>query len=79
MPDGLPQINVAVPPALAPKPWWKSRTLWFNAGVAALAAAELGFSGLQPLLPANVYQLLVFGLVVGNAVLRVVTTTGLTR
>jgi hypothetical protein len=76
MPHGVPRIHVALPPARA-KPWWASRTLWFNALVAALAAAEAASGALQALLPADVWQLLTFALVVGNAALRVVTTQGL--
>lgn len=63
--------------APAPKLWWKSRTLWFNLILAAAAAAESGFSLLQPLLPVNAYAVLTFALAVGNAALRVITTTEL--
>ncbi len=61
------------------KPWWCSRTLWFNAICAALAAAEAGFNILQPLLPVNVYTLLAFALPIGNALLRVLTSQGIER
>lgn len=74
MPDAVPNVIVAVP---APKAWWRSRTLWFNAVVAALAAAEGGFSVLQPLLPIPVYQVFTFVLLVGNAVLRAITSRAL--
>lgn len=70
MPSGTPQITVVLPT----KPWWHSKTLWFNALCAALAAAEAGFAVLQPLLPVNAYATLLFGMAVGNAVLRAVTT-----
>lgn len=56
------------------KKWWKSRTLWFNAIVAALAAAEAAFGVLQGVLPGNVYAWLSITLTVGNAVLRVLTS-----
>jgi NAD(P)H-hydrate repair Nnr-like enzyme with NAD(P)H-hydrate dehydratase domain len=59
------------------KPWWKSKTLWVNAMVAALAAFEAGTGLLQPLLPANVYAVIAFLLPAINAVLRIVTTQGL--
>lgn len=56
------------------KPWYKSRTLRFNAFCAALAAFE-GVSGLlQPHLPINLYTALSIALPIGNAVLRVITT-----
>lgn len=60
------------------KPAWRSKTLWFNAGVAAAAAAEAHVGLLQPMLPVNVYQALVFILVTGNAVLRVISAAGIT-
>lgn len=61
------------------KPWWRSKTLWFNALVGALAAAEASFGVLQPLVPANAYAVLSFLLIVGNAALRVISTAALTR
>ena len=61
------------------KPWWQSKTLWVNAVVAALAALEAGTGLLQPFVPANFYALIALCLPVVNAVLRVVTTQGLTR
>ena len=61
------------------KRWYFSRTLWLNAGVAALVALEAGTGLLQPLLPANFYTLIAVGLPVLNAALRVVTTEGLTK
>lgn len=57
------------------KPFWASKTLWFNLVVAALAAAEAASGLLQPLLPGNIYGWLTFALTVGNTVLRVVTTS----
>lgn len=56
------------------KPWWHSRTLWLNALVLALAAAEAHVKLLQPVLRVDVYQLLAFTLPVLNALLRVLTT-----
>jgi hypothetical protein len=61
------------------KPWYQSKTLWVNIVVAALAALEAGTGLLQPYLPANFYVLVAVGLPVVNAVLRIVTTQGLTR
>ena len=63
--------------APAAKPWWRSRTLWFNLVVGLLAAAEAGLGLLQPVLPVNAYAVLAFGLAVGNAGLRVVTSARL--
>lgn len=59
------------------KPWYTSKTLWVNAVVAALAALEAGTNVLQPFLPANFYAIVAVGLPVVNAVLRIVTTQGL--
>jgi hypothetical protein len=74
MPDRTPNITVQLQrPAKAAH---KSRTLWFNALVAALAMAEAKVQLIQGLLPVDAYQVLVCILVVGNAALRVVTTTG---
>jgi hypothetical protein len=55
------------------KPWWHSRTIWFNAICTGLGAAELSLGLLQPMLPVNSYAVLSFVLVVGNTVLRSIT------
>lgn len=59
------------------KKWWsrviRSKTLWFNAIVAGLAALEAVYSVLQPFVPGNAYAWFTVILTVGNAVLRVVT------
>lgn len=60
------------------KPFWQSRTLLINAFAAALVALEAGTGMLQPFLPINFYTALAVGLPVINAVLRVVTTQGVT-
>lgn len=70
-----PIASASAPPA--PKPWWRSRTLWFNAVCAGLGAAELGLGLLKDLLPVNAHAVLAFVLVVGNTMLRAVTNTGL--
>lgn len=58
------------------KVWWKSRTLWVNAVAAMLVALEAGTGILQPLMPANLYTVLAVGLPIINALLRVITTSG---
>lgn len=70
---------MATPTKPARKPWWKSRTLQFNALVAALVAAEAGTGFLQPVLPVNFYTAVAVGLPIINAVLRVITSQALTR
>ena len=59
------------------KAWYMSKTLWVNAIVAALVALEAGTGLLQPFLPPHFYTIVAVGLPVINAVLRVVTTQGL--
>jgi hypothetical protein len=58
------------------KPWYKSRTILVNAGVAALVALEAVSGLLQPHLPVNFYTAIAVGLPVVNAFLRVITTEG---
>lgn len=60
------------------KRWYRSKTLWFNAIVLALAAAETQLNVLQDVLPGGLYAWLAFVLPVGNAVLRFLTTTAVT-
>ena len=57
------------------KPWWKSKTLWFNAIALALAAAESQLNLLQGALPGGLFTWLAFALPVINAALRFITTT----
>ncbi|MDP2008221.1 MAG: hypothetical protein Q8K45_21325 [Rubrivivax sp.] len=71
----MPQIDVKFTPAA--KPWWKSKTVWANALVLLLAAAETQLNVLQPLLPVNVYALVAFVLPVLNLWLRGVTALAL--
>jgi tetraacyldisaccharide-1-P 4'-kinase len=61
------------------KRWWQSRTLWFNAIVSGLVALEATFSALQTLLPTNIYAIAVTVLAVGNAILRIITTQGISK
>ena len=59
------------------KPWWKSKTVWFNAIIAALAALEANARLIQPYIPGNVYGWGLLVLTVGNTFLRIVTTQAL--
>lgn len=60
------------------KPWYTSKTLWFNMVAAALIALE-GVTGLlQPYMPVNFYVAMCVGLPVINAVLRAITDKRLT-
>jgi hypothetical protein len=60
------------------KHWSASRTIQFNALVAALVAIEANLNLLQPYLPGNFYAYVSMGLVVGNTFLRTITSTALT-
>lgn len=59
------------------KAWYQSKTLWVNAIVAALVALEAGTGLLQPFLPPHFYAIVAVVLPIINAVLRIVTTQGL--
>jgi hypothetical protein len=69
MPTGMPEVAVL----RAAKPWWRSRTLWVNAIVLALVAAEGHVGVLQGVLPAKFYAWVAYGLPIVNAVLRLIT------
>ncbi len=60
------------------KPWYRSRTLWFNMLMAALAVAEINFGMLRPLFGEDetVFKAFSFALMAGNAALRVITSSG---
>lgn len=58
------------------KAWYKSKTLWVNAGVAALVALEAVTGFLQPYVGDAFYAAIAVGLPVVNAMLRVITTGG---
>lgn len=59
------------------KPWYHSKTLWFNLIAAVLIALETQFSVLQPYLPGNVYAWIATVLTMVNAILRVITAAPL--
>jgi len=59
------------------KPWYKSRTLWFNALAGALLSLEAVFHVLQPLLGPVFYPTVLVGVTVINGFLRIITTQGI--
>jgi hypothetical protein len=61
------------------KKWYQSKTLWFNALVGALLALEASLGQLTALIPANWYAILATILPVGNAILRVISNTGISK
>lgn len=65
-----------LPPASAKKPWF-SKTIAFNAAIAAGLLAEANISSLQGVLPAAKYQIAAFALPIVNMLLRAYTSRGL--
>lgn len=61
------------------KHWLKSKTIWFNALIAGLAAAEASFSLLKPYLGEGIYGAALFAVTVGNVILRFATTQPVTN
>jgi hypothetical protein len=59
------------------KPWWQSKTLWFNVLMGALGAAEANANLIQPYVAGNIYGWGLMLLTAGNAALRILTTQGL--
>lgn len=60
------------------KRWYRSKTLWFNAVVLMLAAAESQLDVLKGSLPGGLFAWIAFGLPIANAALRLISTTALT-
>ena len=73
----MTEINPAV--VTEKKPWYRSKTLWFNTIVAMLITLEASAHLIQPYVPGNVYAYGMLILTIGNAALRIVTTQGLTK
>ncbi|PID48443.1 MAG: hypothetical protein CR991_11845 [Proteobacteria bacterium] len=56
-----------------PKPWYKSKTLWFNGIVTAMGFATTASPMFEPYMTPDTFGLLTAGVAFGNAVLRFVT------
>lgn len=61
------------------KPFWKSKTLWFNVLVALLATVESQVEMLKPFLGAEGYAALVLLVPAINVGLRLISTAALTK
>jgi hypothetical protein len=61
------------------KKWWKSKTIIFNMVMAGLVTLEATMHQLSTLVPANWYAIISIVLPVGNAMLRIITTTGIQK
>lgn len=64
------------------KPWYKSKTVWFNLISTAVVFTD-GLAklmvGLTTFIPAEVYPWVVFGVGISNLFLRSITSTALLR
>jgi hypothetical protein len=56
------------------KHWLQSKTIWFNAVIACLAAAEASFSMLKPYLGESTYGVALFAVTIINVYLRCITS-----
>lgn len=61
------------------KPWYKSKTVWFNAASAALVAVESSIHVLQDVLGPAAYLPIVGLVAAGNIILRTVSTGKITK
>lgn len=61
------------------KKWYRSKTIIFNAVVAALAALESVTGVLEPFIGHTFYAALCVLLPVGNAVLRIISSEAITK
>ena len=61
------------------KVWYKSKTLIVNAIAGALVALEAGTGLLKPYLGDDFYVIVAVGLPIINAMLRVITSEGISR
>lgn len=61
------------------KKWYRSKTIIFNAAVAALAALESVTGVLEPFIGHTFYAALCVLLPVGNAVLRIISSEAITK
>lgn len=76
MRDSIPASTPSVP-TVNGKPWYKSKTLWFNGLALVLGMVEMQFKLLEQYIPAAVFPALAFVLAVVNVLLRFITTTAL--
>ena len=60
-------------PTPEPKPWYESKTIWFNLIIAAMTMATAATPSLEPLMTPEVYGVLATGVAFINAILRLVT------
>lgn len=61
------------------KNWKYSKTIWFNLVMAVMITIEASLHLVQPLIDSDIYGILALCLAVGNTILRVLTTSKLTK
>lgn len=61
----------------ASKPWWQSKTIWFNLFTAVLIATELQLGVLKTAMPDWAYAWAGFALAMANVVLRTISSAAL--
>lgn len=61
------------------KPWYKSKTIWFNAISAGMIAFEASMHLIQPQITPSQYLGLISFMAVGNTLLRAITTHGIEK
>jgi hypothetical protein len=61
------------------KRWYKSKTIWVNVGAAALMALEASTGLLKPYMAEEFWVAMAVALPMINAMLRVITTEGLSK
>ena len=61
------------------KKWYSSKTIWFNIIMTSLITLEASLGSLSSLIPTNIYGILAVLLAVGNSILRVISTVGVTK
>lgn len=75
-----PQTPIAgTTPEPAAKPWWTSRTLWFNAIVGAMAVLDANTGALMKIFPPDIYQIVVLLIAVINGALRMSTAAAIRK
>ncbi len=72
-PEGWVAPNYAQTENGKAKPWYKSKTLWFNGIVSVLGFATTATPVFEPYMTPDTFGLLTAGVAFGNAVLRFVT------
>lgn len=61
------------------KPWWKSKLVWFNAVIAAGAAAEASLHLIADYFDPRVYFVIIMVIAAVNVVLRFATSQGIVK